>query len=230
MAVRAVIFDLDNTLVDFVKMKEAAVRRAVSEMIDAGLPMDEDAAYAKIFEIYNIQGWEYQLVFDEFLKEVLGHVDYKILAAGVVGYRRAKEGALALFPHATHTLIQLKFRGIQIGVVTDAPRLQAWTRLVEMNLHHLFDVVVALEDTGVPKPAPEPFQEALHRLGIQPQEAIMVGDWAEKDIVGGKQLGMITVFARYGDIFGTRDPGADYVIDDIAELLDIVDRLNGGGA
>jgi putative hydrolase of the HAD superfamily len=54
----------------------------------------------------------------------------------------------------------------------------------------------------------------------------MVGDWAEKDIVGGKQLGMVTVFARYGDIFGTREPGADYVIDDIAELLEIVDRLN----
>ncbi len=227
--IRAVIFDLDNTLVDFVRMKEAAVRRAIAEMIDAGLPMEEEAAYRKIFAIYEKEGWEYQKVFDRFLQEVLGEVDYKILAAGVVGYRRAKEGALALFPHVTATLVALLHRGLKLGVVTDAPRLQAWTRLVELNLHHLFHVVITLDDSGVPKPDPRPFRLALEKLGVTPQEAIMVGDWAQKDMVGGRNLGMVTVFARYGDIFGTEDPGADYEIQDIRELLRIVDRLNAGG-
>lgn len=227
--IRAVIFDLDNTLVDFVRMKEAAVRRAIAEMMDAGLPLDEETAYRKIFEIYEKEGWEYQKVFDRFLQEVLGEVDYRILAAGIVGYRRAKEGALALFPHVTSTLIALLHRGLLLGVVTDAPRLQAWTRLVELNLHHLFHVVVTLDDSGVPKPDPRPFRLALEKLGVRPEEAIMVGDWAQKDMVGGRQLGMVTVFARYGDIFGTEDPGADFEIQDIRELLDIVDRLNTAG-
>jgi putative hydrolase of the HAD superfamily len=55
----------------------------------------------------------------------------------------------------------------------------------------------------------------------------MVGDWAERDVVGGRSLGMKTAFARYGDTFDTQESGADFDIDDIIELVDIVDRING---
>jgi putative hydrolase of the HAD superfamily len=54
----------------------------------------------------------------------------------------------------------------------------------------------------------------------------MVGDWPERDITGADQLGMITVFARYGNTFGTVDSGAHYDITDIFELVDIIDTLN----
>ena len=57
----------------------------------------------------------------------------------------------------------------------------------------------------------------------------MIGDWAERDVVGGRSLGMKTVFARYGDTFDTQESGADYDIDDVFELVGIVDRLNGRG-
>jgi putative hydrolase of the HAD superfamily len=66
----------------------------------------------------------------------------------------------------------------------------------------------------------------LHRLAVEARECLMVGDWAERDVVGGRQLGMKTVFARYGDTFGTQESGADFEINDILELLDIVDALN----
>ena len=56
----------------------------------------------------------------------------------------------------------------------------------------------------------------------------MVGDWAERDVVGAKSLGMTTVFARYGDTFDTRESGADFDIQDVFELVAIVDRLNAG--
>jgi putative hydrolase of the HAD superfamily len=61
---------------------------------------------------------------------------------------------------------------------------------------------------------------------VQPHEAVMVGDWAERDMVGAAQLGMTTVFARYGDTFGTVETNADYEVADIAELLDVIDREN----
>ena len=224
--IKAVVFDLDNTLVDFTKFKENSIRSAIEAMIDAGLDIDPAEAYERIFRIYDEKGWEYQRVFDDFLMEVLGRVDYKILAAGIVAYRRAKEGSLALYPKATYTILELLKRGIKLAVVSDAPALQVWTRLVQMNLHHAFEVVVTFDDTGVRKPAPQPFEKALKLLGVKPEEAIMIGDWAGRDIVGAKSLGMITVFARYGDIFGTKNSGADYEIDSISEILDIVDRLN----
>ena len=93
----------------------------------------------------------------------------------------------------------------------------------------MFDAVVTVDDTGERKPSPAPFREVLRRLDTAPENALMVGDWAERDVVGGRSLGMKTVFARYGDTFDTQDSGADYDIDDVWELVAIVDALNRSG-
>jgi HAD superfamily hydrolase (TIGR02253 family) len=224
--IKAVIFDLDNTLVDFIAMKRAAIQAAVVGMIDAGLKIGHEDAEKKIYEIYDVEGIEDQRVFDKFLKQELGQIDYKIHAAGIIGYRRAREAALVLYPHVQIALMELAKMGKKLAVVSDAPRLQAWLRLCQLNLHHYFDVVITYEDTKKRKPDPEPFERALEILKVAYHETIMVGDWAERDIVGAKSLGMTSVFARYGDRFNTIDSGADYEIDDILDLLDIVDDLS----
>jgi putative hydrolase of the HAD superfamily len=115
-------------------------------------------------------------------------------------------------------------------VVSDAPRMQVWLRLCELSLQHVFDAVVTFDDTRERKPSPAPFREVLSRLSVSPGEALMIGDWAERDVVGGKSLGMLTAFARYGDTFDTQASGADFDIDDIHELVAVVDRLNSGVA
>ncbi|MCL5020933.1 MAG: HAD-IA family hydrolase, partial [Bacteroidetes bacterium] len=89
--------------------------------------------------------------------------------------------------------------------------------------------VVTFEDTSERKPHPAPFTLALNRLGVRPDEALMVGDWAERDIIGAKQVGMKTVFARYGDTFNTGTSGGDYEADDIQELVSIVRKENANG-
>ncbi|MCD6130774.1 MAG: TIGR02253 family HAD-type hydrolase [Candidatus Hydrothermae bacterium] len=224
--IKAVVFDLDNTLVDFMKMKEMAVEGAVEAMIDAGLPLRKEDAIKKIYEIYDREGIEDQKVFDKFLSETFGRIDYKILAAGIVGYRKAKEAALVLYPHVHYTLMELLKMGKRLAVISDAPKLQAWTRLAQTGLHHYFEVVVTFDDTGKRKPDPEPFIFALDKLNVRPEESIMIGDWAERDIIGAKTIGMVTVFARYGNTFDTRISGADYEVDDIQELLTIIKELD----
>ena len=67
---------------------------------------------------------------------------------------------------------------------------------------------------------------ALERLKVKPKEAIMIGDWAERDMVGAKKVGLKSVFARYGDTQNTEHSGADHEIDDILQLLDIVKKEN----
>ena len=224
--IKAIIFDLDNTLVDFIAMKHAAIQAAIVAMVDAGLKIPEDEAEKKIFEIYDEEGIEDQKVFDKFLQKELGQIDYRIHAAGIIGYRRAREAALVLYPHVQMALMEFVKKGLKLAVVTDAPRLQAWLRLCQLNLHHFFDVVITYEDTKKRKPDPEPFEKALATLKVDYHETIMVGDWVERDIVGAKLLGMKSVFARYGDRFDTTNSGADYEINDILELLDIVDELS----
>jgi putative hydrolase of the HAD superfamily len=223
--IRAIIFDLDNTLVDFMAMKEAAVEAAVMAMIDAGLKIPEETAKEKIYMIYDQEGIEDQKVFDKFLTKEFGSIDYRIHAAGIIGYRRAREAALVLYPHVQLTLMELVKRGFKLAVVSDAPRLQAWLRLCQLNLHHIFDVVVTYDDTKKRKPDPEPFKKALQLLACESHQAIMVGDWAERDIVGAKLLGIKTVFARYGDRFNTQHSGADFEANDALDILTYVEQL-----
>jgi putative hydrolase of the HAD superfamily len=224
--IKAVIFDLDNTLLDFMKMKEFAVKAAITGMQEAGLDIDSDEAYDRIIEMYNEKGWENQQIFDLYLTEKIGHVDNKLLAAGIVSYRRAREANLQVYPNVNNTLSQLMKMNIKLAIVSDAPGREAWMRLYYLNLHHIFDVVLTFDDTGARKPSPIPFKMALDKLNSSAENTLMIGDWPERDVEGAKQLGIKTIFARYGDTFGTIESGADWDVDDIHQIVDIVSKLN----
>jgi putative hydrolase of the HAD superfamily len=225
--ISAVIFDLDNTLVDFMLMKKQAVDAAIHAMRDAGLMLSFEEIQLRIDEIYKERGIEFQSVFDELLYREFSKIDYKILSAGIIAYRRAREAALVPYPHVMMTLIELSKLQLKLGVVSDAPAREAWLRLCYLNFHHLFDAVVTFEDTGKRKPHPDPFRKILKKLNVKSAESLMIGDWHERDVVGAAQVGMKTVFARYGDTKGTTVSHADYDIDDISQLINIVKKENG---
>jgi len=225
-AIKGVVFDLDNTLLDFMQMKEFAVKAAVKGMIEAGLLVDEDQSYKEIIAIYEEFGWENQQVFDVFIEKQVGYVEHKFLAAGIVAYRRAREANLMAYPNVNKTLMALTKAGIKLGVVSDAPSREAWLRIYYLNLYHFFDVVITFDDTGERKPSEVPFKMSLEALQLEPKETIMVGDWPERDVVGAQQIGMKTAFARYGDTFGTVNSGADWDLVDIYQLVMIINEYN----
>ncbi|KXK35242.1 MAG: Phosphoglycolate phosphatase [Chlorobi bacterium OLB6] len=134
--IRAVVFDLDNTLVDFMAMKRQAVDAAIGAMMDAGLQLTFDQVKEHIDSIYAELGIEYQKVFDMLLENVLGYVDPRIISAGIIAYRRAREAALKPYPHVTATLMQLNRKGLRLGILSDAPTREAWLRLCFINYHH----------------------------------------------------------------------------------------------
>src|SRR6056297_922406 len=96
--IQAVIFDLDNTLMDFGSLKQKAVESGVHRMLESGLKAPGKSAAKRAFEIYNEKGWEYQHVFDDIIKEFNGDMDYKILAAGITGYRQGRTMSLQPYP------------------------------------------------------------------------------------------------------------------------------------
>lgn len=224
--IKAVIFDLDNTLIDFMKMKKASVNAAVDAMISAGIKMSKDEATKALYELYDKFGIEYQQIFQKFLKKTSKKVDYKILAAGIVAYRKVQTSFLEPYGSVVPTLLRLREQGFKLAIVSDAPRLRAWLRLVEMKLQDFFDVVVCHEDTNHYKPSSLPFLKALKKLKLKPEECLMVGDWPERDIKGAKQLGIKTAFAKYGAVREIENSGADFVINNISEILKIVGKIN----
>ena len=224
--IKAVIFDLDNTLLDFISMKESAVSSAVHAMIEAGLDLDEKSSYERIITLYQETGWENQQIFDIFLKEKTGEVDNKYLAAAIVSYRRAREATLRLYPDVQRTLNVLAKMGLKLAVVSDAPSREAWMRIYYLNLHHVFDLVLTFDDVGERKPSPKGFEMALEKLGIKTDEVLMIGDWPERDVAGASKLGIKTIYAKYGDTFGTVESGADWDVENIYEVVGIIKSLN----
>jgi len=145
--IKAVIFDLDNTLIDFMTMKKLSCDAAISAMIGAGLNVDKNKAMKELFRLYDRYGLEKKTIFQKFLKKVAKKVDYEVLASGIVAYRRVRTGFLEPYPHVIDVLFELKSKGIKLAIVSDAPRLKAWIRLVSMKINHLFDAVVTFDDT-----------------------------------------------------------------------------------
>ncbi len=220
--IKAIVFDLDNTLVDFMAMKRLAIDAAIDAMVDAGLDLEKIEIQARIDAIYKERGIEYQQVFDDLIYGIFQKADHRVLSSGIIAYRRAREAALKPYPHVTATLVELIRRGTKLAVLTDAPSREAWLRLCYVNLHHIISTVVTFDDTQERKPSAKPFRKVLERLGVEPEQALMVGDWADRDIVGAKSVGMKTAFALYGDTFGTKEHGADYELKKISDLLEIV--------
>ena len=223
---KAILFDLDNTLIDFWSMKRRSCEAAVDAMISAGLGIKRDKALKILYGLYKSLGIEYQRIFQKFVQKTRGKVDYRIVAHGIAAYRRIKNSYMVSFPHAISTLLELK-REYKLAIISDAPRMNAWLRLVQLNLDDFFDVVITAADVRKQKQYSTPFNAALKALRVRPEDAIMIGDRVERDIITAKNLGITTCYARYGEEKPLKkgSSGADYEIDDIRELLKIIRRL-----
>jgi HAD superfamily hydrolase (TIGR01509 family) len=220
--VEAILFDLDNTLVDFLRVKRLASAACARAMVAAGADFGEstDDVAEMIFRHYLDHGIESDDAFSVFLRRYQRNKFHygqnqmdKVLAAGINAYLRTKETLLAPYPGVPSTLVALIRRGYRLGVVTDAPRLKAWQRLWAVGLADLFEVVVTRTDAGGEKPHGKGFLAAIDALGIPAHRTAMVGDWPARDIVGGNRLGLFTVLAHYGrdghEDLGPHPPVAD---------------------
>jgi len=220
---KAILFDLDMTLIDFMKMKRLASNEAAKAMVKSGLNMSVKEAKKKLFDVYLKEGIESDTAFSRFLKENNSYSE-RILAAALNAYLRTKYDHLHTYPDVEPTLKKLKERGLKLAIVTDAPRLKAFQRLDAMSIADLFDVVVGLEDTGMTKPSKLPFKKALELLKVEPHEALHVGDWPERDVVGARNVGIHTCLAKYGFHMG-KYIKPDFEIEKFSSLLEVVKCL-----
>ena len=226
--IRAILFDLDNTLVDFIRMKEESCKAAAQAMVASGLPMKETEAYEHLIKAYFSIGIESDNAFSEFLKNV-GQFDHKILAAAINAYLDAKNKCLKPYPNVKPVLRKLQRRGIFLSIVTDAPKTKAYQRLLDMGIEPYFKFVVGYEDTNNSKHTGLPLLLALEMLrkecpDIANSEILMVGDSIERDMVPAKELGLRTALAKYGQKI-PEIGFADYQLLDFKEIIDIVESF-----
>jgi len=225
--IKAILFDVDNTLIDFMKMKRKCCDAAIEAMINAGLKMSKADALKLLYELYEINGIESQRIFQKFTKKIYGKENYKLISHGVLAYRKMRESYLVPYANVIPTLIEIKKQGYLLAIVSDAPIMEAWIRIASLKLDDFFDVIITKADARKQKMYAAPFNVALKRLNIKPEEAIMIGDRIDRDVNTAKKLGIHTVYARYGNEnpVEREKSGADFEINDVSEILDIIKGL-----
>jgi putative hydrolase of the HAD superfamily len=122
------------------------------------------------------------------------------------------------------TLEQLNKMGFRLGIISNAAySLDVETLIDNFGIRPYFESILISADIGIRKPHPKIFQTALDRCGVQPKNALMVGDTLSADILGAKNAGMAAIWiTRRADMLINKNFGAtvtpDAVIQCLAEL------------
>jgi len=118
------------------------------------------------------------------------------------------------------TLEALRGAQLRLGLITNGRRSVQGRKVDGLGIRRFLDVVLISESIGVRKPDPRIFAEALAQMGISPASAVYVGDNPEVDVVGARRSGMLAAWKR--DPYWAEPQDVDWVIDDLGELLPLV--------
>ena len=129
-----------------------------------------------------------------------------------------------LYPD-TKMILEALSKKYKLGVIANQS-LGTKERLDNWNIGKYFDVVVASAEADCAKPDLKIFNLALEQAGCKPNDAVMIGDRLDNDIVPAKQIGMKTVWVRQGfakyQIICNESEQPDFIIDSISNILDIL--------
>ncbi len=208
---------MDNTLFDLVKAQIAACQAVVEQ-----LGQDNGEELFSCF-LSSAHGFESHENIRHYMNERNIPCKNMFLEACQV-YEEVKLQHIIPYEGVTETLRLLHTEGYPMGIVTDAHSRDATLRLEKTGLLPFFCCMVSYDMVNVKKPAHEPFLFALEMMKTSPSEVVLIGDSMRRDIEPCRDLGIRTVYARYGDRFSTDRTSvpADFVIDTMAELPEIL--------
>ncbi len=227
--IRAVFFDLDDTLIDTSKLAENARKNAIENMIRHGLPVDFGIAYHELLELINEYGSNFPHHFDYLLRRLDLPYEPKWVAAGVIGYHNTKIAYLKTVKGVRRTLLRLKEMGLQLGVITDGDPVKQWEKILRTGIDDYFEAVLISDSVGVKKPHRKIFEKALEMFDLKPHEAAVVGDRLYSDVYGAKRVGMTAIWFKYGK-YANRELDyleyADFTVRDLEDVVEIIRGLN----
>ena len=211
MKFKAILFDLDGTLLD-----------------TSGLIVD---SFKHAFQIHYRKEVDVSKVHEFFGKSLRSAMEY--LGPDKVDelidtYRehnlKYHDKLIDIFPNVVTTIEFLHKNNIKLGIVTSKTQKTAIRGLKIFGLDQYFPVVIGIEECMNPKPHPEPVQTAMRLLSVNSEECLMIGD-STADINSGKSAGVKTAAVKWthvnwNNILGEKP---DYVLENMEDLLYIME-------
>lgn len=199
-----IFFDIGSTLVD-----ESAVYENRIEEITQSNNIDKNEFVAKVIQRAQTDPRPIMSVAKDY-------------GVKVPAWRHDLE---VLYPD-TKALLQRLSQKYKIGIIANQD-FGTEQRLTDFNVHQYINLVIASAEEGVAKPDLRIFQIALARADCKPEEAIMVGDRIDNDIIPANKIGMTTVWIKHG--FGGYaelkeiEEHPDYTINNLNDLLNLLE-------
>lgn len=217
MTIKAVLFDLDGTLLDrdlslLEFVKDQYRRYSELQIVDRELFVErfigldnygylwKDKVYQQIINEFSIPNMDWTLLLEDYLR------NFQKYCIG--------------FPNLLSMLTELKNHNIKLALVSNGFGQFQYDNFKALQIDHLFDEVLISEWEGLRKPDKAIFNRALTKLGATAGNALFVGDHPDNDIRASRDAGMKAVWKRNKQ-FGTV-VNADAVIDNLEELVHIV--------
>jgi len=225
--IEAVLFDWNNTLVQFTWDDEL-----LAEGHRAGLRAigrdDEPAAFLERYRERVIERGTPDEPYESLLRELLPEVSDEQIDVFVDAEHDAWAPAFQTLGAAQALLEALRSRGIKTGVVLNSwpdPGRVLRGDIERAGLTELLDTIVISSEVGMRKPDPGIFRLALDELGVEPHDAMFVGDRLETDVQGAAKLGMTTVQALWFNADDTPSIEPDFMAFTPMDVLNAVRRL-----
>lgn len=217
--IKAVIFDLDNTLLDRSRTFGSCAASLVRNWF--GHAEKTDGLVERIVELDQDGYKDRPVLFRELLDE-LPWRDKPGLDELMDWYRLHYVRLAVPMEGADEVLRKLK-SGYRLGLITNGRTDIQYGIIDRLGLRDAFDCILVSEEAGVKKPDPRIFEMAVERLRVRPEECVFVGDHPRNDIEGAGRAGMRTVWIRVNQPW-TPDLAVrpDYEIGRLKELLGLL--------
>jgi putative hydrolase of the HAD superfamily len=232
----AVLFDYGDTLLEFRLDEEVWLAGLRDMLAAAGGPPDRAADLReelrrRFDELTADPDDHAELVYEEVVAEALAAcgtpVGPDLVRTAIEAEHRGWASARHLHPEAHRLLEDVRARGLRIAIVSntfDPPDL-LHADLTAEGVTERVDAVVFSSEVGRRKPAPEIYRAALDAVGVEPANALFVGDRVREDVQGPAALGMHTCLVTYFRVDEGDHALADAVAASPAEVLAAVDRV-----
>ena len=206
-AVKAVIFDFGQTLVDSADGFRRAEKEA-QERLFGGLALSLREPFLENYrrirsEFHGRSSFSRRAMWHELFHFYCLSSDDAQLTAWETAYWETVKAHTTLFPEAVPVLERLN-RRYQVALITNTqgqPRSGTHRISQFPQLEPYFKVVIVAGEDGIPpKPDPEPFRRCLHELSVAPEEALYVGDDWRIDVGGSRGAGLRPVWLKHEQV------------------------------